>query len=97
MKVLNWSIDTEDSLGASPEKQLEFFGSLNSDSQDIVLMHDTSEVFVHQTLPKILDVLKKNNVKSSGMGHCRNLGGYKAGFSHFNYNPNKPRQPSWNW
>jgi len=97
MKILNWSIDTEDSLGASPEKQLSFFGSLNKDSQDIILMHDTSETFVHQTLPKILDVLKQNNVKSSGMGKCLKLGGYRSAYSKFELNLNKPRQPSWTW
>lgn len=97
MEILYWSIDTEDSLGASPEKQLSFFGGLNQDSSDIILMHDTSETFVHQTLPKILDVLKKNNVKSSGVGHCLGLGGYRKGFNHFNFNPNKPRKPDWTW
>jgi peptidoglycan/xylan/chitin deacetylase (PgdA/CDA1 family) len=54
MITVYWNIDTEDSLGASQDQQVNKFKGLGRDSQDIILMHDTKEEFATQTLKRIL-------------------------------------------
>lgn len=54
MKVLAWSLDTEDSLGASVDQQVASIQQLHAGSTDIIIMHDTHKETVEQTLPRVL-------------------------------------------
>lgn len=54
MKTIGWTLDTEDSLGASQEDIYKSFLKLDKDSQDIVIMHDTHEDFANDTFERIL-------------------------------------------
>lgn len=96
MEILNWSIDSEDSTGASKDKILSHFTGLEKGvSTDIILLHGNTDEFVNDTLPAILGVLKDKKMKSSGMGKCLKRGSFENGFLKYEFTW-KPRMPDWN-
>lgn len=95
MQAIYWSKDTEDSMGGTEADAVQVFKDLGSKSTDIILMHDTHKRYVHSTMPKILEALKSQQIKSSGMAKCFGLAKYEDAYTY--YQPhNNPPTADWN-
>lgn len=71
-----WSLDSRDSLGATPAESKKIFAQAIKESKSVVsLQHSPVEQNVNTTLPALLSALKKS--KKYKMVHLSQCIGYK--------------------
>ncbi|MBW0472072.1 hypothetical protein O181_011787 [Austropuccinia psidii MF-1] len=75
-KIINWSFDSEDSIGATPQKSKSYYDQVAKayPEPQIALNHETYETTASQVIPYAIAVLQKSGYRLVSLTECLGLG-----------------------
>ncbi|MBW0503710.1 hypothetical protein O181_043425 [Austropuccinia psidii MF-1] len=95
-KIINWSFDSQDSIGATPQQSKAYYDKLAKSypQPQIALNHETYQTTASQVIPHAIDVLTKAGYRLVSVSECLGLGNTQKDFYQVIGTPS-PRDASW--